>query len=632
MFKTIVILLILIFIFYLFILTNNMFKKFFIVLNVFNIKNKINEKKQQIIDYLKPFFRLYKQYVNKYLIYIVIATILMIITALTTAGIAYIVGPVINKVFVEKSGNLLLITCGILIGLYVIKTFSTYIQDVCLRTLCERVITDLRVHVFSKMIKMPMTNLDKTQSGRIMSMFLNDIKNVGENAQELFVTSIRDVVTVLFLICLVFYNNFLLACVAVLVYPFVFVPLRKITKKAEQSFSKGQNYLQFLAARLTDITNGMKTIKSYNTENLEIRNMKKLLINLTRTCLDVARKKAMASPSMELACGLSAVLVIFIGGMQVIHGVSDVGKFFSFFTALLMVHRPARSLSGLKIKLKLTSVSINRVFSFIDGLVIENLTDGEKPDLSNPEIKFENVNFEYAIQNRIKNDKKFTILKNINIDIKPKTKIALVGISGCGKSTIVSLMMKLYLAQVGKITFNGIDINKISLSYLRQNIAYIGQDNFLFDDTIQNNILYGSDNGGITKEQIENAINGAHVDFLKELKKGINENVGYNGSRFSLGQRQRIAIARAIIKNAPIVIFDEATSALDANTEHAIREMIFTEMKDKTIIIIAHRLSTIVGCDNIYVMQEGRIVEEGKHTELLEKQGLYSTLWKNLND
>ena len=225
MFKTIVILLILIFIFYLFILTNNMFKKFFIVLNVFNIKNKINEKKQQIIDYLKPFFRLYTQYVNKYLIYIVIATILMIITALTTAAIAYLVGPVINKVFVEKSGNLLLITCGILIGLYVIKTFSTYIQDVCLRTLCERVITDLRVNVFSKMIKMPMTNLDKTQSGRIMSMFLNDIKNVGENAQELFVTSIRDVVTVLFLICLVFYNNFLLACVAVLVYPFVFVPL-----------------------------------------------------------------------------------------------------------------------------------------------------------------------------------------------------------------------------------------------------------------------------------------------------------------------------------------------------------------------------------------------------------------------
>ena len=170
------------------------------------------------------------------------------------------------------------------------------------------------------------------------------------------------------------------------------------------------------------------------------------------------------------------------------------------------------------------------------------------------------------------------------------------------------------------------------MSYLRQNIAYIGQDNFLFDDTIQNNILYGSDNGGVTKEQIENAINGAHVDFLKELKNGINENVGYNGSRFSLGQRQRIAIARAIIKNAPIVIFDEATSALDANTEHAIREMIFTEMKDKTIIIIAHRLSTIVGCDNIYVMQEGRIVEEGKHKELLEKQGLYSTLWKNLNN
>ncbi len=292
---------------------------------------------------------------------------------------------------------------------------------------------------------------------------------------------------------------------------------------------------------------------------------------------------------------------------------------------------------SLKTSIKLNSlssfaslISLNRVFSFVDGLQTEDLNTGLTPDVNNATIKFDNVNFNYYGNTTENNDTKKT-LHDINIEIKPHEKIAFVGFSGSGKSTLANLLLRLYSCDSGVISINGVDINNISLSYLRNNIAYVGQDNFLFDDSIRNNMLYGSQKQ-ITETDIEKAIRFAQINFLSSSICEINEGIGCDGGKLSAGQKQRIAIARAVIKDSPIVIFDEATASLDATTEYEIRNAIFTEMKDKTVIIIAHRLSTIVGCDKIYVMENGNIVESGTHDRLLANGGLYRRFWNNLND
>ncbi len=603
------------------------------MLKIFNFLNiKISK---DFLNTLSAFKRLYKTYVKKNIVYVIISIFLMIIVGLTTSGIAYIIGPVVNKIFIDKQKSSLILVSITLVCLYVIKTICSYIQNICLRVFCEKITINIRTDVFKKIIKLPMKDFDLIQNGKISSVFLNDINGVKEGLECVFVTSIRDFLTVVFLLFVVFYNNFLLTIISLCIYPIIFVPLRKINTSVRKMFETERCFLETLTSILTETINGIKTIKMYNTEQKECHKMQHLLIKLTRICLDVAKKQAAVSPSMELACGLSLSLIIFVGGWQIINGYSDVGSFFSFFTALIMVHRPARSLSGINVKLISFSVLLRRVFFLIDSLNIENFKTGSVIDLTKPTIKFKNVNFDYAVKNRIKiNNEHFSILHDINLEIKPKQKIAIVGTSGSGKSTIVSLITRLYDYESGSITINGKDIKDINLSYLRRNIAYVGQDNFLFNGTIKDNILYGSEDKKINKNELKKITEQAQIDFLKELIKGINENIGDDGTRFSLGQRQRIAIARAIAKDAPILVFDEASSALDTETERKIHDVVFNKMKDKTIIIIAHRLSTIVNCDNIYVMEKGRIVEQGTHEELINnpKFTYYKRLWQNLNN
>ena len=577
---------------------------------------------------IQTLIRFFKEYVRKYIIYIIASVIFMIIVASLTSAIAFVVGPLINKVFVEKSATLLYASCLLLIGLYLAKTICAYLQEVCLKTMVAKIMSDLRLKLFNKVIRMPMKNKDKVPSGSVVTIFFTDILMISGSAQELFVTAIRDFLTVVFLAFVVIYNDWMLAIVAICAYPFVFVPLAKSSKSAKVKYTMGQDCVQDLSAKISDVENGIKTIKSYNTENIEARNVKRLLLQFTRIMIDYSKKLALASPAMELACGLSMVFIIFVGGKRIIAGTSDIGSFFSFLTALIMVHRPARSLAGIKIKTNMTCGALERVFSFEDSLVVEDLDNGLKPNMLNPTIKFENVNFNYSDRDE---EGEIKILQNINMEIKPNSRVALVGMSGSGKSTLASLLFRLYERDSGVISINDIDIKDIAISHLRKNIAYVGQDNFLFDDTVRNNILYGASSMQ-TEEDLYKAVSVAQVNFLQDTDNGINENVGYNGSRFSMGQKQRIAIARAIIKDAPIVIFDEATSALDATTETAIRDAIFENMKNKTTIIIAHRLSTIVNCDAIYVMEGGRIVEFGKHKELLLKNGLYKHLWDNFSN
>lgn len=641
---------------------------------------KNNEKQNSgFIATLKPFKRLFKESVKKYLGRLVLAALLMIIVAVCTSVVAYIVGPTINKVFLNKETDLLLPICILTVFVYLVKTVSTYIQNIILKSVCTLVTTDLCVSMFAKIIKLPMKEIHKMTNGKLLTLFLTDINRVGNSISELFVTTLRDMLICVFLLGVVFYNDWFLAIVAFILYPFVLMPIARLSKKLKQDSNSGMKNAQVITAKFNDVFNGLKTIKSYNAERIEERNMRRLLLKRTRISLSFIRRSVMGSPLMEMVSGTSVALVIFIGGYRIINGTCDVGKFFSFFTALLMFLRPTKSLSGVNVKIQQCVNSLDRIYDFMDNVCTEELIDGSKPEMENATIKFENVCFDYyyepkTIQDVIsgeerksqdednedrdetfaivaknineKNKSKYRIekiideeqnqtfatLNDINIEIKPHSKVAFVGSSGCGKSTLVNLLMKLYEYSKGKISINGVDIKDISTKYLRKNIAYIGQDNFLFDDTIRNNILYGTSANTVDSETLERAVELAQINFLEQERKGIDAKVGCSGSLLSLGQRQRIAIARAIVKDAPIVILDEATSALDASTEHAIRDVVFNDMADKTAIIIAHRLSTIVNCDMIYVMHEGKIVDHGTHTELLSHDGLYKELWQNLND
>ena len=632
---------------------------------------KSNEKRKSgFITTLKPFKRLFKESVRKYLGRLVIAGLLMIIVAVCTSVVAYIVGPTINKVFLNKETDLLLPICLLTVFVYLVKTVSTYIQNIILKSVCTLVTTDLCVSMFAKIIKLPMKEIHKMTNGKLLTLFLTDINRVGNSISELFVTTLRDVLICVFLLGVVFYND----C-----YPFVLMPIARLSKKLKQDSNSGMKNAQVITAKFNDVFNGLKTIKSYNAERIEERNMRRLLLKRTRISLSFIRRSVMGSPLMEMVSGTSVALVIFIGGYRIINGMCDVGKFFSFFTALLMFLRPTKSLSGINAKIQECVNSLDRIYDFTDNVNTEELIEGSKPSMEDATIKFENVCFDYyyepktiqdvlgsddkrqeeeaedkddtfAIVAKNLNEKKrskykiakileeeeqnqtFATLNDINIEIKPHSKVAFVGSSGCGKSTLVNLLMKLYEYSKGKISINGVDIKDISTKYLRKNIAYIGQDNFLFDDTIRNNILYGTSANTVDSETLERAVELAQINFLEQERRGIDAKVGCSGSLLSLGQRQRIAIARAIVKDAPIVILDEATSALDASTEHAIRDVVFNDMTDKTAIIIAHRLSTIVNCDMIYVMNEGKIVDQGTHTELLSHNGLYKELWQNLND
>ena len=580
---------------------------------------------------LDPFYYLYKKYIKKHIMSIVFSVFLMIIIGVSTSGIVYIIGPFVNKVFVEKDKHQLILICFVLISLYAIKALCCYFQTICLRFLCEKVVMEIRVDIFKKIIKMPMKEFNCTQNGKIVSIFLDNANRIGDGVERLFTALFRDFVTVVFLFAIVVYNNFILAIFSLFVYPVIFVPLRKIKSMIIDKFNTNQDCLQVLTDKLTDVIAGMKTIKSYNNEFLEICKMNKLLVSFIKSSLNIIKKKAKVSPLVEFSSGLSLSFVIFVGGWQVINGYSDIGSFFSFFTALIMAHRPARSLSSVGVDFVLCSTLLRRVFSFIKTVNVEVLNQGNKPDLTKPTIKFKNVGFSYNNDtDEQESGSRFSAVRGVSLEIKPKQKIAFVGSSGSGKSTIVDLLIRLYDYQEGEITINGEDIKNIALSHLRKNIACVRQDNFLFNDTVESNVLYGSEDKKNDLNFINKAIELAQIDFLSS-NNGIKENVGRDGSCFSFGQQQRVAIARAIVKDAPVVVFDEATSALDLETERKIYDVIFNKMKDKTVIIVAHRLSTIVNCDVIYVVSNGMIVEQGTHEQLLSnEQGFYKNLWQNL--
>jgi subfamily B ATP-binding cassette protein MsbA len=558
------------------------------------------------------------RFVKPYWVKLGFAMLFMSAVAGTNGLTAYLVQPVMDKIFFEKNGKLLiLIPFGVML-LYLSKGIFDYLQAYLMGFVGQKIITDIRNLVFKRLQLQPLAFFDRTATGLIISRITNDISLVQGAVADSFTAVLKDAFTIIGLVFVVFYRDWKLAAIAFIVLPFATYPIVAFGRRLRKISVQNQKAMAKLTSFLHETITGQRIVKAFTMENYEGGKFRDENENLFRIVLRRYKVKALSSPVMEVLGGIAVAFIIWYGGAAVISGKSTPGNFFSFTTALLLLYEPIKRLNKENHNIQQGLAAAQRVFEIVDRVP----EVGDRPDpieLGAVEgvIDFAGLSFKY--------DEKM-VLKDINLRIRKNETVALVGESGVGKTTLVNLILRFYDATEGAVMLDGIDIREISLSSLRGSIALVTQDVILFNDTITNNIAHGKEQD---MAKIEAAITSAYAqDFISKLPKKLDTVVGERGVRLSGGQKQRIAIARALYKDAPILILDEATSALDTASETEVQKALENLMKGRTTIIIAHRLSTIINADRIIVLEEGRVVQEGTHRDLIEMEGPYKRLYE----
>ena len=568
--------------------------------------------------------RIFENYVKKHSRKLIISIICMIIVSATTALNAWMMQPVLDDIFIDKNESLILIIPLAILLIAVVKGISSYIQSVLMSFVGYRLVADLQSDMFGSLIKCDISFFSKTNSGTLISRFLADVGALSRGVHNVIINIIKDFFTLFFLIGVLFYHDWKLASISLLIFPLAIYPISRIGKRLRKISKNTQVGFGFLTKRLTESLQSIKTIKSFNAENVETVKVEKEVENIFQLTYKSSRVNSISRPLMETLGGLAIAVIIYTGGSQVISGTTTPGTFFSFLTALLMAYQPIKSLASLNATLQMAMAAAERIFNIIDTkpLIIEkqNNKDIHLKNDTTYNVKFSNVTFAYESSNK-------NILSNINLNIKRGEKIALVGYSGAGKTTLLNLLPRFYEIKRGRITINDIDIRDLSFNFLRNHFSLVSQDIVLFDDTIKYNICYGQNN--INNKQILEACKKANCEeFIKKFPKGINENIGEKGVKLSGGQKQRIAIARAFLKNSPFLLLDEATSSLDSRSEKKIQTSLANLMKNKTSLVIAHRLSTIIDANKIILLHNGKVVEIDNHKNLLKKSKIYKNLYE----
>jgi len=568
--------------------------------------------------------RIFENYVKKHSRKLIISIICMIIVSATTALNAWMMQPVLDDIFIDKNESLILIIPLAILLIAVVKGISSYIQSVLMSFVGYRLVADLQSDMFGSLIKCDISFFSKTNSGTLISRFLADVGALSRGVHNVIINIIKDFFTLFFLIGVLFYHDWKLASISLLIFPLAIYPISRIGKRLRKISKNTQVGFGFLTKRLTESLQSIKTIKSFNAENVETVKVEKEVENIFQLTYKSSRVNSISRPLMETLGGLAIAVIIYTGGSQVISGTTTPGTFFSFLTALLMAYQPIKSLASLNATLQMAMAAAERIFNIIDTkpLIIEkqNNKDIHLKNDTTYNVKFSDVTFAYESSNK-------NILSNINLNIKRGEKIALVGYSGAGKTTLLNLLPRFYEIKRGRITINDIDIKDLSFSFLRNHFSLVSQDIVLFDDTIKYNICYGQNN--INNKQILEACKKANCEeFIKKFPKGINENIGEKGVKLSGGQKQRIAIARAFLKNSPFLLLDEATSSLDSRSEKKIQTSLANLMKNKTSLVIAHRLSTIIDANKIILLHNGKVVEIDNHKNLLKKSKIYKNLYE----
>lgn len=562
----------------------------------------------------KRLLRLAKPHAGKFLI----ALLLMLVVGLSTAGLAFLVKPALDDIFFEKKASMLYLIPLAILAIYFIKGVCSYGQAVLMNYIGQRIVTDLRNDLHRHIHRQSLYFFQSHPTGTLMSRITNDVNLIQNAVSEALTSLMKDSFSLIGLVFVIFYRDWQLAIIAAFVFPLTIYPIAKFGEKLRKVATGTQVTLGSLSSLLQETISGIRIVKAFGMENYEGDRFSRENEQLFRLFMKSASIRAVSGPFMEFLGGLGIAAIVFYGGYQVIQGTSTPGTFFSFLTALIMLYEPVKRLTNVNNTIQQGIAGAVRVFQILDlESVIRNRPGAVSIPRAAGDIRIEGVSFRYDDT---------PVLRNIRLAVRPGEIVAFVGSSGAGKTTLVNLIPRFYDVTEGRIILDGKDIRDITLESLRAQIAMVTQQTILFNDTVRNNIAYGDvEKDDRAVREAARAANAHH--FIEKLPQGYDTVLGEQGVRLSGGERQRITIARAILKDAPVLILDEATSSLDTESEREVQVAIDNLMRGRTTLVIAHRLSTIQHADRICVLSEGEIVEEGTHGELLKKQGEYSRLY-----
>lgn len=544
----------------------------------------------------------------------------LMVAAATEAAFAALLKPAMDGGFVDRNADVIRWMPLILILLFFFSGLANYVSTMGMHWVARRVIEALRGEMFEHLLRLPVSYFDNAASGNLVSKLIYDVEQVSSSSTEVITTLVRDTLLVLALLSWLLYLSWQLALILFVAAPVIAKVIRIISRYARRYSSRIQHSVGNVAHVTEEAVLAQRVIKVFGGQAQEKARFDEVNQRNRQLTLRLESHIAASSPLVQFIIALGSAGIIYIATTDAMHEQISTGAFVSFIAAMMMMYAPTKRLTRVTVVLQRGLAAAESIFGFLDAPA--ETDDGKRKLVQvRGAVEFRDVSFSYASGQK-------PVLQDISLKIEPGQTVALVGRSGSGKSTLASLLPRFHNLEQGQILLDGVDIRELELASLRGHIALVTQHIVLFNDTIAHNIAYGSTHA-VSREEIEQAAESAHaMEFIRELPEGLDTLVGENGVLLSGGQRQRIAIARALLKNAPLLVLDEATSALDTQSERHIQRALEAVMEDRTTLVIAHRLSTIEQADRIVVMEQGRIIEQGSHQELLALKGQYATLHK----
>ena len=565
--------------------------------------------------------RLYKDYTKKYVKKILISVFFTVLLAGSTSSVAYLLDPAIKKLFIDQEKGLILIIPALIVLAFVVKGVSLYLAKVIMIGVSADVTKDIQVDLFSSILNADTKLIETKHSGMFISNLSNDVGMITNLVSTAILNLFKDSLTLIGLLCVMFYQNWKLSLLAIIMIPIASIAAKTLGKRIGKVTNQQMHRAGLLNTYLMEILKNHKLAKIFQRENYEQKKANKLIEDVKETSRKINVVFVRASPIMEILTGIMIAALIYLSAILISKNQLEVSNFFSFLAAMMLAYQPVRSLATLNIAIQQGISGAKSVLPIIDNTPeIQDKKNADDLVIKEATINFENVSFNYS-------EHEENILRSVNLNIPGKQMTALVGHSGAGKSTILNLIPRFYDVNSGDIKIDDQSIFNKTLFSLRRNISLVSQDTTLFDDTIYNNIIYANKNASY--EEVKKAAEHSYAsEFIEKLPNKYETLIGENGVRLSGGEKQRLSIARAILKKSPIILLDEATSSLDAETESKIQKAINFLTKGRTTIVIAHRLSTILNSDVIYVIDKGKVIDHGKHEELLSISSTYKNFYE----
>ena len=564
--------------------------------------------------------RLYKEYTKKYLKHILASVFFTVLLAASTSSVAYLLDPAIKQLFIEQNQSLIFVIPGLIVLAFTVKGASLYLARVIMINVSQEVRKDIQIDMFESLVGADTKYMDKQHSGKFITNLTNDVDMITNLVSTAILNLFKDSLTLIGLLSVMFFQNWKLALIAIIMIPLASFAAKSLGKRIGKVTTQQMGKAAILTTYLIELFQNHKLMKIFQKETYEKKRASDYLNTLKESNIKIGVVHVRASPIMEFLTGIMIAFLVFYSAKLISTNELEVSNFFSFLAAMMLAYQPVRSLATLNITIQQGLSGARRVLPIIDNVPeIQEIQNPNQLKVKKGNINFKNVSFNYLKDEGI-------TLNSINLDMPGEKMTALVGHSGAGKSTILNLIPRFYNINDGTIEIDGQSINNSSIFSLRKNISLVSQDTTLFDDTIANNISYA--NRDATQKEIEEAAKYSFAsEFIEKLPNKFNTLIGENGVRLSGGEKQRISIARAILKKSPIILLDEATSSLDAETESKIQKAINFLTKGKTTIVIAHRLSTILNSDKIYVIDKGKVAGEGNHEGLLKSSEIYKNFY-----